>query len=425
MAVVLARALASLALSCVMLLSSAPALRGQPSSLRAVVTAKQPAPGGGIFEHFSIESLPIVAPINRKGQVAFFATLLRGAAGEGIFLSSGARITKVAQEGDRVPGGGAISGFGRHPIPALNESGTVAFAAAVTSGKTVEGIFLASQGRLQVIALAGAPAPGFPSGTLANLDAPSLNDRGDIAFVATVRRGRETSEAIYLHSRNKLLKVVGQGDAAPAGGTFAGFGPPSLNNRGVIAFGAVVEGRGVPGGIFIAEAGQVRMVLGAGEDTPLGGIFAKFSERVTLNDAGTVAFQAQLKSAPVQAAIVTLADGRPRSVAALGDTAPGGGTFSSFGLWPAVAADGTVGFTASVDGGTSPAGIFVSGSAGITRLASLGDGAPGGGTLVTFTLYPAISISAAGAVTFAAAPSAIGEGVEGLYVVERSRPGAR
>jgi len=397
------------------------ALATQPATLHAVVTARQPAPGGGTFEHFSVESLPIVAPVNSKGQVAFFATLLRGVAGEGIFLAEGKRISKIALEGDRVPGGGTISGFGRHPIPALNESGTVAFAAAVTRGKTVEGIFAASRGRLQAIALAGTDAPGFPSGTLANLDAPSLNDRGDIAFLATVRRGRETVEAIYLRTGGKLQKVVGQGDAAPAGGTFAGFGPPSLNNRGVIAFGAVVEGRAVPGGIFLAESGQVKMILGAGDDTPLGGIFAKFSERVALNDSDTVAFHARLKNASVPAAILAFAGGRVRSVAAIGDRAPDGGTFSNFGHWPALAADGTVGFTASVDGGTSALGVFVSGSGGNARLAGVGDTAPGGGTLVTLTLYPVVSMSAGGTVTFAAAPSATGEGVEGLYLAERPR----
>src|SRR5262245_55987201 len=336
-------------------------LTAEPAALRAVVTARQPAPGGGTFEHFSVESMPIVAPVNSKGQVAFFATLLRGTAGEGIFLAGGTRISKIALEGDRAPGGGTISGFGRHPIPALNESGTVAFAAAVTRGKTVEGIFAAVRGRLQTIAVTGTDAPGFPSGTFANLDAPSLNDRGDIAFLATVRRGRETVEAIYVRTGGKIQKVVGQGDAAPAGGTFAGFGPPSLNNRGVIVFGAVVEGRAVPGGIFLAESGQVRMILGAGEDTPLGGIIAKFSERIAVNDSGTVAFHARLKNTPVQAAIMAVDGGRLRSVAAIGDRAPDGGTFSNFGLWPALAADGTIGFTASVDGGTSALGVFVNG----------------------------------------------------------------
>src|SRR6266542_2903722 len=87
---------AALAAAFLTLVSSTPVSLVQPATLRAVVTAGRPAPGGGSFEHFSIESLPIVAPVNGKGQVAFFATLLRGMAGEGIFLASGTRISKVA-----------------------------------------------------------------------------------------------------------------------------------------------------------------------------------------------------------------------------------------------------------------------------------------------------------------------------------------
>src|SRR6266849_7405924 len=112
-------------------LGVAASVHGESVSLRQVVAAGQPAPGGGTFEHFSIESQPVVAPVNARGEIAFFATLLRGPAAEGLFLASGPRIDKVALEGDRAPGGGRLSGFGRHPIPAINRSGSVAFAAAV------------------------------------------------------------------------------------------------------------------------------------------------------------------------------------------------------------------------------------------------------------------------------------------------------
>src|SRR5262245_63495480 len=54
-------------------------------------------------------------------------------------------------------------------------------------------------------------------------------------------------------------------DAAPAGGSFAGFGPPALNGKGLVVFGAVVEGRGVPGGPFVSNGGAIRMLLGAGD----------------------------------------------------------------------------------------------------------------------------------------------------------------
>src|SRR6266496_1140741 len=186
---------------------------GQPTALRAVVSAGQAAPGGGVFEHFSVESQPVVAPPNARGDVAFFASLLRGAGSEGLFLATARGIVKVAVEGDRAPGGGALSGFGRHPIPSVNLAGNVVFAAAVSKGMTVEGIFLSSRGRLRALAVAGEPAPGIPSGTFANLDFPALNDRGDVAFLATVRRGRETIEAIHVRTGGGgLRKVVSQED---------------------------------------------------------------------------------------------------------------------------------------------------------------------------------------------------------------------
>lgn len=400
----------------------------QPATVRPVVAAGQPAPGGGTFEHFSVESLPILAPVNRKGQVAFFATLLRGAAGEGLFLASGRRITKLALEGDAVPGVGTLSGFGKHPIPALNESGAVAFAAAVVGGKTVEGIFLSFRGRLQPVALSGGLAPGVPAGTLANLEAPALNDRGDVAFLATVRRGRESVEALYLRSGGKLRKVVAQGDPAPAGGTFAGFGAPALNNKGLVAFGAAVEGRAVPGGIFVAEGNRIRMLVGAGDDTPIGGIFSKFAERVSMNDAGVVSFNAVLKDAPSAGAIFLIDGGTPSGAAptrvvARGDAAPGGGTFSYFGLWPALNAAGAVAFAASVEGGPSPVGIFLADATGLMKVAGVGDTPTGGDRIASLTLYPLAALSPTGAVTFAVTPNSGGEGAEAIFLATpASRP---
>jgi hypothetical protein len=385
--------------------------------IQRVAVTGQAAPGGGTFGRFSVESQPVVAPVNSHGQVAFFATLLRGRASEGFFLATGPRIEKVVAEGDAAPGGGTFSGFGRHPIPALNEAGEVAFAAAVSGGRTVEGIFLASRRGLRAIAVSGAPAPGVASGTLASLDAPALNDRGAVAFLATVRRGRESVEAIYRFAGGRLDKIVAQGDGAPAGGAFAGFGVPALNNSGAVAFAAVVEGRAAPGGVFVIEGSKVRMLVGAGEESPIGGIFAKFSERVALNDAGTVAFTAVLKGAATPQAIFAVEGGRTRKVVAVGESAGDRGVFSHFGLWPALSAAGAVGFTASIDGGTVEVAAFVSTSKGFTRLGALGDSLPARGTLASFGLYPVLSLSSSGGATFATAPTATGEGIEGIFFV--------
>src|SRR6266581_3750911 len=174
---------ACIAVALAALLSPAGSLGAEPPAIRRVVVTGQPAPGGGAFDRFSVESLPIVAGV----------------------------------------------------------------------------------------------------------DVPAINDRGDVAYLASVRRGRESLAAIYLHAGGRTRKVVAQGDPAPAGGSFAAFGPPSINGSGVIAFGAVVEGRAAPGGVFLAKGDAVRMIVAAGDETPDGGIFAKFSERVALNAAGAVA----------------------------------------------------------------------------------------------------------------------------------------
>ncbi len=388
----------------------------EPMRLRRVALTGDPAPGGGVFDRFGAESMPIVAPVNARGDVVFFATLSRSDVTEGLFLSSRGRIIAVAREGDAVPGVGRVSGFGKHPAPALTDDGTVVFVATVAGGRSVEGIFTARGGHIRAVALSGTAAPGIASGVLASLDAPTINAKGDVAFLATIRRGRENVDAVLLATRGRIRKIGAQGDPAPAGGVFAGFGPPALNREGSVAFAAAVEGKAVPGGIFVSSAGRLRMILGAGEETPIGGIFAKFSERLGFSDDGAIAFHGLLKAAPASAAIFVIEDERPRVVARLGDPVPGGGSFSNFGLWPGVGARGTIAFAASVDGGPSPVVVVRTSRAGLERVVGVGDTLPSGGRIASLTMFPVVSVSSTGAVSFAVAPTASGDGPEGVFL---------
>ncbi|HTG08200.1 MAG TPA: hypothetical protein VK635_29650, partial [Bradyrhizobium sp.] len=65
-------------------------------ALRLVVASGQAAPGGGSFNRFDVSSQPIVAPVNSRGQIAFYASVARAKATEGIFLATASRITKAA-----------------------------------------------------------------------------------------------------------------------------------------------------------------------------------------------------------------------------------------------------------------------------------------------------------------------------------------
>ena len=158
------------------------------------------------FARFSVESQPVVAPPNARGDVVFFATLLRGAGSEGLFFTLDPARGISKGRPSRGPGAGRGCAVRPRPSPDSVDQrwwkrGVRGSCLGREDGSRASSC--ASGGKSSAPWLPpGKPAPGIPSGTLSNLDFPALNDRGDVAFVATVRRGRESVEAIY-HSHGR------------------------------------------------------------------------------------------------------------------------------------------------------------------------------------------------------------------------------
>jgi hypothetical protein len=370
-------------------------------ALRLVVASGQAAPGGGSFNRFDVSSQPIVAPVNSRGQIAFYASVARAKATEGIFLATASRITKAAAVGDAVPGGGVLSEFARHPLPALNDVGKIAFGASVAGARATEGIFLAADDRLKAIALSGADAPGVQNGTFVEFDAPVMNNRDEIAFVGTVRRGRETLQVLYLYSGGVLRKLVAGGDPAPRGGSFDRFGLPVINNKGVVAFPAVLERGAVLGGIFLAGTRDLHLLVGAGEIGPGGMMLVRFSERVAIDDEDNVAFVAHLGSGTSSEAVLVANAGGLTQLAIVGENAPGGGRFAAFGPWPNFGPNASVAFVAAIDDGPGTLGIYVGTRGAIRRVIMVGDRTANGGAVPAFALNSVTSIGSRGDLTFA------------------------
>ena len=392
------------------------------SVLQTIVASGQASPAGGSFDRFDIDGQAIPAQANRRGDVLFFATLQRSTAEEGLFLARGGRVAKLAAVGDAVPSGERIAGFGEHPDAALNEAGTAAFAASLTGGRATNGLFLVAKGKTAAIALTGAAAPGIPGGTLSDLEQVALNDAGDVAFLATLRHGRETGEAIYLRRGTRLDKVAAAGDPVPGGGIFSSFGNPSINNKGEVAFPAIVDQGPILGGIFLSSSSGLRLVLAAGAAAPTGGIFARFSERLALNDGGTIALSAVLRQGGPAAAVFLIDSDSPRKVAAIGDSVPGGGTLAALASWPALSQSGAVAFIASVDGGPNALAVYLAGADGMKRVAAVGDRLGESGRLAAFPLYPAVSVGGEDAVIFAATVEQDNTRRELLYYFGPPRP---
>ena len=375
----------------------------ETGALRAVVRSGLAAPGGGRFDRFDVTSQPIVAPVNARGQVAFYATVLHAPAREGIFLAEGGQVTKVAAFGDNLPGGGTLAGFGAHPLPALNSAGHVAFGAQVAGGRATDGVFLAGADGLQAIALAGDNAPGVPAGVLVGFDAPTVNDNDELAFVAEVRRGRDVLDVLYFWNGRRLQRLVAEGDRLlRIGGVMDKIGEPALNNSGVVAFPAAIFKGPALGGIFIAGARDLRLLVGTGDRAPSGAMILRFSERVAIDDNDAIAFGAYLgKDEITREAVLRIGPEGLAEVAVEGAPAPGGGRFAGFGPWPTVGPDGVMAFIAALDGGPGPLAAFAGAAGDIRRVATVGETLPQGELLGRFALNAVAVAGPGGALTFA------------------------
>src|SRR5271167_2245433 len=375
----------------------------ETGALRAVVRSGLAAPGGGRFDRFDVTSQPIVAPVNARGQVAFYATVLHAPAREGIFLAAGGHVTKVAAFGDNLPGGGTLAGFGGHPLPALNNAGHVAFDAQIAGGRATEGVFLAGADGLQAIALAGDDAPGVPQGVLIGFDAPALNDNDELAFVASVRRGRDLLDVLYFWNGRRLQRLMAEGERLRGiGGTMDGIGEPALNNSGVVAFPAAIFKGPALGGIFVTGARALRLLVGAGDRTPGGAMILRFSERVAIDDEGGIAFGAYLgKNGGAREAVLRIGPEGLAEIAVEGAPAAGGGRYAGFSPWPTVGPGGVTAFIAALDGGSGPLAAFAGAAGDIKRVATMGEKLPHGEVIGRFALNAIAVAGPSGALTFA------------------------
>ncbi len=383
----------------------------ETGALRAVVRSGLAAPGGGRFDRFDVTSQPIVAPVNARGQVAFYATVLRAPAREGIFLAEAGHVTKVAAFGDSVPGGGTLAEFGAHPLPSLNIVGHVAFGAQIAGGRATEGVFLAGADRLRAIALAGDDAPGVPAGVLVGFDAPALNDNDELAFVASVRRGRDLLDVLYFWNGQRLQRLVAEGDRLlRIGGTMDKIGEPALNNSGVIAFPAAIFKGPALGGIFVAGARDLRLLVGAGDQAPSGAMIQRFSERVAIDDEDGVVFGTYLgKDGVTREAVLRAGPEGLAEIAVEGALAPGGGRYAGFGPWPTAAPGGVTAFIAALDGGPGSLAAFAGVAGDMKRVAAVGETLPQGELIGRFAANGVAVAGPGGALTFATVAEAEGE----------------
>jgi hypothetical protein len=210
-------------------------------------------------------------------------------------------------------------------------------------------------------------------------------------------------DVLFFWNGRRLQRVVAEGDRLlRIGGTMDKIGEPALNNSGVIAFPAAIFKGPALGGIFVAGARDLRLLVGTGDEAPSGAMILRFSERVAIDNEDRIAFGTYLGNDGVtREAVLRIGPGGLAEIAVEGAPAPGGGRYAGFGPWPTVGPDGVTAFIAALDGGSGPLAAFAGAAGDIRRVATMGETLPQGGSIGRFALNAVAVAGSGGALTFA------------------------
>lgn len=198
-------------------------------SITRLVVPGDAAPGGSSFDYAASPS------INAGGDVAFtghiagtpcdsFApqTTIIGC-DDGLFLrrANGGAVVALVEHFGAAPGGGV---FVDVLDPVMSDNGDVLFVGAVDTGASFFlGVFVVHAGKVTAVAREGSVMPGGGRFLTAGFQPGNadINDRGDIAFAATLdtddNRDGLIDQGLYRWTAGKLSVVVRAGVVLPAG----------------------------------------------------------------------------------------------------------------------------------------------------------------------------------------------------------------
>lgn len=270
-------------------------------------------------------------------------------------------MSLLAWNGQSVPGGGVLKVSDGDGVM-LNRVGVIAFVARVEGSERNQGLFTADAGGLHplVFGCGGGGGSGNPGsgcgdsspigGTFSGLFRgsafiPSLNDNGDVLFLADVADGT-SYRGLFLHlgSERQQIKIAAIGDPSPLGGTFAWVGPGVVNNRRQVVFLASRPGES-KSDVFVWESGDVRKHIAAGDPAPGGGVFwaigtaafgfvddtlVPIGPMPDINNVGQISFRGAVSGGISLAGYFVSTEGLHEWYVHYGDPTPVGGTFDGF-----------------------------------------------------------------------------------------------
>lgn len=332
---------------------------------------QSPAPGASVVAGTRTVTLTAVDGAGNSAQTSFNVTVTPSVPVATLVVLKGATVPGAGTN-PRIPAGAVWSGFG---APSMNDSGQVAFLGTFKAGALIaKGIFAGTMAAPVAIALTGASAPdtlgGPKKGTAyASFRDPLLTDDGREVFLATLSGNAVSatnSQGIYsnLFGYGPALELARTGAVAPGAPTgarwkafvsVAAVGKGTASDRALAFTATLVEGLGGVTsandlGLWIATSAGTTLALREGTSVTWLGKKRKVKSFAALaSRAGTPGHGLGVASGGQLVVSITFTDGT-RALAGVGpaglellnglggESAPGGGEFTSFGL--PVATDG-------------------------------------------------------------------------------------
>lgn len=272
--------------------------------------------------------------------------------------------------------------------------------------------------------LSGTPAPDG-NGTFSGMAPPSLNDEGQLAFTASLigtTGGNISADrfGVFRIESAEPVTQIARGLQTAAGGAEV-FGqtytsPPPINSDGELAFGVTRNGFSTAAGVY--RGPTLTKIAERLESTPNGNGTYNGPSLSDFNSAGQLVFNSSLSgTSPGNANnAIFRGDGNTTVEIARIQSAPpeGNGLFSGF-FTPALNESGQVAFSAQLNVGASPTGVYRGSGGSLTTIARQGQPAPalGGGSNGTFgTMAGFSAINDSGQVLFNAGLSGTSGGAD-------------
>ena len=219
----------------------------------AVIGETAPGTGGGVYGNLQLIGF------NNAGQVAFLSDITGGTTTRAVFIGTTSGVSKVAAMFD--PATGTTGTFNLQPVVtnyALNENGDLAFRSFVSGGgPSSDGIWIGNSSVPPTKLLVNNDPTGSSLGGSFGVGVTlrGFNNAGKVLFQSNPV-GATSNQALFLKDLSNPTQVVfARNQSAPGGTTetFLNTIQASLNDSGDVAFLAQLQGGSAPLGHFLGS----------------------------------------------------------------------------------------------------------------------------------------------------------------------------